>query len=144
MNNRNSLWLLGGLVFATSVAFAAEAPQSQAASVEINGVKVAIDPATGRLRPLTQQERRDLAKALGAQRRTAEPAGAGKKGFVLPRTQAESEAQQRKLPNGGVAQQVSSGEMSELVATQQADGSLRIGHADADGDSVPALQAQEK
>ena len=144
MSNRNSLWLLGSLALATSVAFAAEAPQSASTSVDINGVRVAIDPATGRLRPLTQQERKDLAHALGAQRRTVEPRGAGKKGFVLPRTQGESEAQQRRLPGGGGAQQVSSGEMSALVATRQADGSLRIGHADADGDTVPTVQAQEK
>lgn len=100
--------------------------------------KAAIDPRTGQLRPLTREERQQLQaadKALRAARRT-EPAAAGKKGFVAPLTEAEAGANQRRLASGGIVQQVPESLMTDLVVVRNADGTLRIGHADADGQPV--------
>lgn len=143
MTKHARTWGLLGLAFATSTAAAtppAESPTPPAAADS----KVAIDPATGKLRPLTPEERQHLQasdRALRSARR-AEPAAAGKRGFVAPLTEAESGANRRSLPGGGTAQQVPESMMSELVVSRDADGTLRIRHAGADGHAEPQV-AQE-
>lgn len=136
-------WLLSGLVAAMAVG-ATEAPQSDS-EVTVAGVKVGIDPATGKLRPLSSEERQQLGLAMrGNQQRRVEPAHAGKKGFVMPRTEAEALATRRALPGGGTAVQVPESRMSDLVVERAADGGLRIGHGDADHGLAPVAAAEEK
>lgn len=147
MKNRISpWWLLSGLAAAMAVG-ASETEQTSGAEVTVAGIKVGIDPATGKLRPLSAEERQQLGQAMrGSQQRRVEPAHAGKKGFVMPRTEAEALATRRALPGGGTAIQVPESRMSDLIVERAADGALRIGHGDAEHGLQPAATtvAEEK
>ena len=144
-NPTSPWWLLSGLAAAMAVS-ATEVPQSGNAEVTVAGVKVGIDPATGKLRPLSSEERQQLGLAMrGSQQRRVEPAHVGKKGFVMPRTEAEALATKRALPGGGTAVQVPESRMSDLVVERAADGALHIGHGDAEHGLAPvAATAEEK
>lgn len=141
MKNRISpWWLLSGL--AAAMAVGASEAQQAGAEVTVAGIKVGIDPATGKLRPLSAEERQQLGQAMrGSQQRRVEPAHAGKKGFVMPRTDADALATRRALPGGGTAIQVPESRMSDLVVERAADGALRIGHGNAEHGLQPAATA---
>jgi hypothetical protein len=136
-------WLLAGAVSAQA-ADQALAPQT---TVTIQGVQVAIDPATGRLREPTEAERTALSMALTgqeAQSRSQQPT-AGGTGFARPLTEQAALATTRKLRlRSGVevtAMDVPESLVSSLVAEQQADGSVLIHHqGDAAGDSKGKAQ----
>lgn len=137
MKHRVSPWLLSGLAFATVVS-AAEAPKQTAKPAAetyayYNGVKVAIDPETGRLRQPTAAELQQLRNVLPAQARSTHERKA-------PANEAEARKTLRKVPAGGLEIQVPEDRMSALVATQRPDGSLSIGHADK---PAPATQDEE-
>lgn len=141
-----SWWLLAGFAACLTAQAspqssppAATPPQTEATAADS---KVAIDPKTGKLRPLTQEERRQLSEQSrdAAKARRAEPLGAGKKGFVAPATETEAQAGQRRLPAGGLVQPVPESSMTDLMIVRGADGQLRMGHAD---DASKLQQAKE-
>lgn len=108
-----------------AVAAAAEPPVDSSTAAPathgfVQGMKVGIDPATGRLRPLSAAEIAQL-------RATLVPAQA--RGPRAPATEAEAMRTARPLPGGGVAIEVPEDRMSTLVARQRADGSIAITHA---------------
>jgi hypothetical protein len=100
-----------------SVAHAGD-PQPQDASLYFNGVKVSIDPATGRLRPPTAEELQALrasVKQMPASRSLAKP---------LPATRADAQRTIRKLPDGSVKARIAEDMLNTVVATRNADGSI--------------------
>lgn len=123
------LWLLASLAMLPAAHAASDSKASADPQSTSSDMKVAIDPATGKVRPLTRGEARALeAQSAAKPRRAVEPLGAGKKGFVMPATEAESAATRRVLPSGAVVQQVPESMMSTLQVTRAADGSLQMHH----------------
>ena len=114
-------WLLSGMVFGC-MAVAAE-PQT-AQDITFSGVKVAVDPATGKLRPLTPAEERALSAAL----LKSDKAFPGQ-----PRDEKEAAATKRVHRDGTVQVQVPASVMTELRAVQDADGTLRLYEGDVEG-----------
>lgn len=130
------LVLTGVFTLATAV-HAAEAPKTAAPqTVVVQGVQVAIDPATGRLREPTAEERAALSKAFGAQSVSAAKLSAGQ-----PRTAAEAKSTFRSvsLDNGVRAKAVRVPQelMSSVVAERQPDGTLSIHHDDHGVQAAP-------
>jgi hypothetical protein len=127
-----TLLLLAGL----SAGFAAHASEPAAADSDATGtfagVTVAIDPATGRLRAPTASEQAAL-RSAATRMRTDTSMSLAKPG---PKTRAEAERTMRRHPDGRVSMQVSEDMMSNVTATQQADGSIVITH----GDHAPVLE----
>ncbi|HEY2618132.1 MAG TPA: hypothetical protein VGI78_12390 [Acetobacteraceae bacterium] len=124
-------WLLVGAVSAQAADQAAAGPQT---TVAVQGVQVAIDPATGRLREPTAAERDALSKALidqAMQNRSSQRNASGTD-FVRPLTEQDARATTRKsrLSSGVEVTSVDLPEslVSSLVAEKQADGSLLIYH----------------
>src|SRR5688572_30072120 len=113
-----SMVLLAGLTLACG----AQAGESAQEDVDLyfNGVKVAIDPATGRLRQPTPEEVKAL-RASVQQMPTA-------RGKAMPATRADAQRTVRKHADGSVSAQVSEDMMNGVVATRQADGSIRVNH----------------
>ena len=116
-----SMVLLAGLTLACG----AQAGESAQEDVDLyfNGVKVAIDPATGRLRQPTPQE----IQALRASVTQAPVSGA--RGKAMPATRADAQRTIRKMADGSVMAQVSEDMMLGVEATRQADGTIKITHA---------------
>lgn len=129
MRMRNSSWLLLAGLTAGFAAHAGEPAAPAADTGFYNGVTVAIDPTTGRMRAPTAAELAEL-------RAKAPRAGAGSIAKPGPKTRAEALRTVRTHKDGHVSMQVSDDMMSNVVATQQADGSISIQHADADGTIV--------
>lgn len=126
--------VLAGM-FVAGAASAAEktpaAPAQAAASVNLQGVQVAIDPATGRLMEPTAAQRAALSQAM--QQRAQRNAVAPRQPGAAPRNEAEARATLRtvRLNNGRtvVGMDLPEDLMSSLVAERNADGSLSIHHA---------------
>lgn len=131
------LWLFGLGLGVCLIAQAAEPPtsteQAPAGSGYYQGVKVAIDPTTGRVRPMTADEVAQLRAAV-----TPSASSLARKG---PANEAEALQTMRVTANGTRVLQVPEDLMSDLVATRRADGSLQIGHA-ADAQAVSTTQEQ--
>lgn len=145
--NHRSGWLLAAIAagMATHAAAQTADPQDPSQSVQEQSTqqtsgasRAGIDPATGKLRPLTAQERQQLSAQDAKKARRSEPLGAAKKGFIAPATEAEAQASQRRLPNGGLAQQVPESMMTQLMVTRDASGQLRIQHAGEGEDGTHA------
>lgn len=136
MKFRTTSLLLAGLTVGFAATAAEPAPQPEATGT-FNGVTVAIDPATGRLRAPTAAELAALRKAA--------PRGADRMSIAKPgpKTRAEAERTTRRHKDGHVSMQVSEDMMSHVVATQQADGSIVIQHADANGNIIEGGAAHE-
>jgi hypothetical protein len=101
----------------TCVAHAGD-PQPQDTSLYFNGIKVAIDPATGRLRQPTPEELQALrasVKQMTASRTLAKP---------LPATRADAQRTIRKMRDGSVRAQISEDMLNTVQATRNADGTL--------------------
>jgi hypothetical protein len=141
-----SRWLLAAVAagMATHAAAQIADPQEPSQAVQETSVdsRVGIDPVTGKLRPLTAQERQQLSAQDARRTRRSEPLGAAKKGFIAPATDAEAQAGQRRLANGGLAQQVPESMMTQLVVTRGADGELRVRHAGEGDDSTHAKKQE--
>ncbi len=114
-----SMVLLAGLTLACG----AQAGESAQEDVDLyfNGVKVAIDPTTGRLRQPTPAEVKAL-RATVQQMPTA-------RGKAMPATRADAQRTIRKAADGSVSAQVSEDMLLSVEATRQADGTIRISHA---------------
>ena len=113
-----SMVLLAGLTLAGG-AQAGDAAQD--ADLYFNGVKVAIDPATGRLRQPTPEE----ATALRVSARLM-PSARGK---AMPATRAEAQRTIRKAADGSISALVSEDMLLGVEAKRQADGSIKIIHS---------------
>lgn len=138
MKFRTTSLLLAGLTVGFAAYAAEPAPQAEAeANGTFNGVTVAIDPATGRLRAPTASELAALRKAAP---RTADRMSIAK---PAPKTRTEAERTTRRHKDGHVSMQVSEDMMSHVVATQQADGTVVIQHADANGNIIEGGAAHE-
>lgn len=134
---RTTLLMLAGL----SAGFAAHAAEPAArkapasATASHAGVTVAIDPATGRLRAPTASEQARLRTAVATRAGAAQPMSIAKPG---PKTRAEAERTFRRHRDGSFSMMTSDDMMSYATATQREDGSIVIGHGDADGHAAPA------
>jgi len=117
------VFTLAGAAHAADQAITA-APQT----VMVQGVQVAIDPATGRLREPTAAERAALSRAFEVQQSKVSSLSA------QPRTAADAVSTFRtvNLANGVRAQAVRVPQelMSSVVAERNADGSVSIHHDD--------------
>jgi hypothetical protein len=122
---------------AASGAATAAQPLSKAkpATVAYQGVQVAIDPATGRLRAPTAAERQALSNAI--LRDQAKPA-AGQR----PRTESEALSTLKINRKGrlGMSMQVPDSQFNYLTAERNADGTISIRH-EGEGES-PAPQQE--
>ncbi len=148
-------WLLAGIAVCVTAQALPEQPQDPspvptATDTTSAGVKVAIDPRTGKLRAPTEEEARQLSQqaqpaASARSARRAEPLGAGKKGFVAPASATEAASQQRRLPAGGVAQQVPESLMTNVAIHRDANGQLVPQHVDTDAPAVaPRKEADDE
>lgn len=133
---------LSGLLVA-GTAFAADhtAPQAAEASVTVQGVQVAIDPATGQLVAPTAAQREALSRAM-VQRSSGNldlPARAGLNSSAAPADEAAARKTFRtfRLKNGheAVGMALPESLMSSVVAERRADGSLNIHHEGDTNDS---------
>ncbi|MEJ7808759.1 MAG: hypothetical protein WKG03_22915 [Telluria sp.] len=116
------LLLVSSLALA-STAFAAEPAQEVDTTLYYNGVKVAIDPVTGRLRQPTAAESAALKVSVATM-----PTQKSRGGKAMPKTRAEANRTVRKMRDGSVMMSVSEDMMSAVVATKQADGTIRVQH----------------
>lgn len=129
-------WLLSGIAFAT-LAGASEVPKQASKPADeafayYNGIKVAIDPATGRLRQPTPAELQQLRTTLPAQARATHERKA-------PANEAEARKTLRKVPAGGMEIEVPEDRMSAVVATRRPDGTISIGHGN---ETAPSDEGQ--
>ena len=122
------------------VAVAAQAaePQPAAAEVTFSGVKVGVDPHTGKMRPLTPAESRKLDQVLTHGKKPVYARGLAKS-FVAPATEIESRRTVRPLAHGGVAVKLPASQMSTVSVHRNAAGEAVVVH---DGEQHVA-QAQE-
>lgn len=138
MRNRTTI---AALTVGLTLGFAAHAgePVSQAKTDTADmspSVVVARDPATGQLRAPTAAEM----QVLQAKQRQMQVGTSSKR----PRTEADALRTKRTLRNGGTKIMAPESLMSSMVATRQADGSLRISHSDEAGNAAPAEQEPTK
>lgn len=123
-----TITLLAGLALA-GVAHAGEPAQADT-NVYFNGIKVAIDPTTGRLRQPTAAEAQALRES--AQRMPTATS------TTMPKTRADAHRTIRKMRDGSVMAQLSQDMMLSVEATRLPDGSIQIQHA---GDSAAHQEA---
>jgi hypothetical protein len=114
----------------TCVAHAGD-PQPQDATLYFNGVKVSIDPATGRLRQPTAEELKALRASVKQMPRSASL------DKPLPSSRVAAERTVRKLPDGSRMATVSEDMLHSVTVTRQADGSLTL----SEGNAQPAQEA---
>lgn len=107
------------LVAGLTLGFAAQAAEQPSTAIEGSyaGIRAAIDPATGKLRPLTAAESAKLSAATVGKKPTGAYVG-------QPRNATEAGKTLRKLPSGAVSVRVPADQMSQLDATIAADGSV--------------------
>ena len=100
------------------------------------GVQVAIDPATGRLRAPTAAERQELSQAMLGKRTTGSVAG------QRPRNESEALSTLRVHRKGRVrtSMQLPDSQFNYLTAQRNADGSISIRH---EGDDDQGAAPQE-
>lgn len=136
---RNSSLALAGLLMTAAVSATEPQATTQNQSVTVQGVQVAIDPATGQLVAPTAEQRAALSRAMLEQSAAAPAARSMRRADATPRNEAEARQTLRtiRLHNGGQAlgMEVPESLMSSLVAERRADGSLDIHHQ---GDSPRA------
>lgn len=130
MRNRNTIAvLMAGLTLALA-AQAAE-PQHQAVTnpavtdpavtdITYAGVRVAIDPQTGKLRPLTATESQALSAAMLKGNQRVPRIG------NQPRNAQEARATKRVHADGGVSVILPADQMSQIQATVGADGQVTL------------------
>jgi hypothetical protein len=136
---RNSGLAVAGLLMAVAVSATEPQATTPGTSVTVQGVQVAIDPATGQLVAPTAEQRAALSRAMLEQSAAAPAARSLRRGNATPRNEAEAQQTLRtiRLQNGGQAlgMEVPESLMSSLVAERRADGSLNVHHQ---GDSQSA------
>ncbi|MFC3550696.1 post-PEP-CTERM-1 domain-containing protein [Lysobacter cavernae] len=129
--------LYSGLALGLCVSAHAAEPTAPPAETTFSGIKVGVDPETGRLRPLTPSESRQLDQVL-TQGQQPQLAARVAKSFKAPSNEAAAHATVRRHANGGVSVKLPESQMSSVVAQRDASGQLHIQHADADGTAAAA------
>lgn len=109
----------------------AHAGEPQDATLYFNGVKVSIDPATGRLRQPTAEELKALRASVKQMPRSASL------DKPLPSSRVAAERTVRKLPDGSRMATVSEDMLHSVTVARQADGSLTL----SEGSAQPAQEA---
>lgn len=148
-NNMNYLHL-GGLVaglLSAGVAFAADPQASSGApSTATAGMKVAIDPATGRIRPVTESEsaQLDATTVVTATKRVRAASVSGYQ-IVMAQSDEDAEASTRRLASGAMAMKAPPSAVSTLVAHRDAQGRIVVAHEgdDTDGHAATREAASE-
>ncbi|WP_449426576.1 post-PEP-CTERM-1 domain-containing protein [Rhodanobacter lindaniclasticus] len=106
----------------------------------VQGVQVAIDPATGQLVAPTAEQRAALSRAMLEQSAAAPAARSARRANAAPRDEAEARQTLHtiRLQNGGHAlgMEVPESLMSSLAAERRADGSLSIHHQGESGQAA--------
>src|SRR5690606_28000518 len=139
-----TLLLLAGLSVGVAAQAAEPAKGDAQATATWAGVTVAIDPATGRLRAPTAAEPARLRAATAAQVRPAANAPAmAAPAATMPKTRAEAERTFRRHADGMLSMRTSEDMLSYATAVRREDGTLEIGHGDADGPVHPAATRVE-
>lgn len=128
--------VLTGIFTVAGAAHAADTPHAtQPQTVMVQGVQVAIDPSTGRLREPTAAERAALSKAFQVRSSRASSLSA------QPRTAADAKSTFRtvSLGNGVRAKAVRVPQelMSSVVAERASDGTLSVHHDDHGVQAAP-------
>lgn len=133
--------MMTGLLLAAAapVCFAQQNAEPQSATVAVQGVQVAIDPATGRLVAPTDAQRAALSAAMLKQATTP-----NLKANQWPQTTADAAKTLRRFSSGrySAVMQVPESLTSSLVAERQKDGSLTI-HHQGDGAGVKAEEVTQ-
>lgn len=126
-SSTNSLrWLIGSALLAASAAHATDTPAAPAATPTLeNGVRAYIDPATGKLRQPTGEERAAEARQAAADRKAN--AGKGRAPSITKRADGTLVA----VDNDGRF-------MESMVATRNADGSVSYAYLQGEVEAVPA------
>ena len=131
---------LPGLLLAfCCAANAAEPAKAQVTEVTYGGIKVAIDSATGKLRPMSEAESAALDRVLTNPLAAPQSRGAVNR-MAMPATTAAAVATQRDIKGGGTAMKLPLSEMSHTVAFRDASGNVTVQHAD--GSAVPQATTQ--
>ena len=109
---------------AAGTASAAEPAAPAYTEVTVSGVKVGIDPTTGKLRPLTATQSKALDAALleGAAQSELQQR------IALPANEEEALKTRIPLARGGMAMKVPLTEMSTVKATLDSSGAVRVQH----------------
>lgn len=146
MQKKSMAQALGLVLAGVFVVTAAQATDPGAVSVQeatvyVQGVQVAIDPATGHLVEPTAAQRTALSKAMAARAAIAAPRSIG--ATAIPRDEIEARKTFRTitLKNGrkAVGMTLPENLMSSVVAERRADGSLSI-HHEGDNDSAKTVE----
>lgn len=135
--------VISGLLFSAGVVAAEQTPAAKvspvSSSVGVQGVQVAIDPATGRLVAPTAAQRARLSRAMLNRDAHSKVAGSA----AAPRNALEARATFHRitLKSGrtAVGMALPEDRMSSLVAERRADGTVAIHHA---GDTQPAAAVE--
>ena len=137
MRNRTTI---AALTVGLTLGFAAHAQAAEGTNAVTEttyaGVTVGIDPATGRLRPLTAAE----SKALSDKMVTGRQANAGSRLSTQPRTALEAGATRRVQKDGSVSIRVPSDQMSQVSAVVGEDGKVQMFEGSAPGGTKEALK----
>jgi hypothetical protein len=131
--------LLAGAMLA-GTATAAEPANTPLSPTATAGIKVGIDPTTGRVRALTEEESAVLDATVVAQP-FAKSGTLSSRRSRLPETEADALATARPLANGATAMKASASSLSTVVATIDAHGTVNISH---EGDAVDARPGQRE
>ena len=103
------------------------AESASEATATVAGMKVGIDPKTGKLRPLTPTESAQIERVLGVQ---SARAGAARVGVAsAPSSERGALDSMRALPGGGQAMKAPASAISELTVRRADDGRFVVGHA---------------
>lgn len=130
------LVLSGALVAGAASAAGQEPAQSGTATVTVQGVEVAIDPATGRLVAPTAAQRAALSAAMLEQAHAQRAAG----GMALRPLDEAAAARTLRRPTSGryaAYMQVPETLVTSLVAETRPDGSVTIRHEDEPASTAP-------
>lgn len=130
-------WLISGMALAMSAHATQPASPAQddadtaTETVEYNGMKVGIDKKTGKLRPLTAEESRQLDTILTQQRAS----GMVRKSGVVPApaNEAAAVATTRRTASGAMAMKLPQSQMEYVTAKRDANGNIVLQHSGEEG-----------
>lgn len=131
---------LPGLLAICCAANAAEPAKGQVTEVVYQGIKVGIDAATGKLRPLSEEESAALDRVVMSEQAGVASRSATRR-ISMPSTIQAAYQTQRAISGGGSAMKMPMSEMSHVIAIRDAAGKVTAQHGD-DGSAVPHAVAQ--
>lgn len=129
-------WLLLAGLTLGGAAFAGEPQAAAGVDSNVSGMKVAIDPATGAIRPMTTVESNKLSATTLAEAR------AEAKALNKPLNESEARKTMRRRSDGMVSVKAPVSSMTEMRATIGADGKVTTYEAQP-GSPVQPVHSQE-